>query len=153
MRGSELPDAKTQMAVLFGGQTAASDNGSGETYRLAEMALRDSGWLPEPKPVKDALMHFLVASELDVPNSKNARKDWHATLQDHIDDYGETVLAELYPVAVEQLRDRGMTVGRPGALTKTLPDVARELKDRGGRKKRPAKLAADYVPGSLVPRV
>jgi len=119
--GNFLPDAETQAAILFAGRR--SDNG----HQQGEQALARAGWEIGNRDLHDAVVYFVAATDIPVPRVRSTRRDWLAAVSEHVEEYGAAALKELYPEAVRQLRERGIRVGRPGALTKTLPVVAHAL--------------------------
>lgn len=112
-----LPDAETQLDVLF------PENGHGIQDQLRSM--QRVSWKPGTDEVRQALAHFLKASNLPIPNSKQTRKDWESSIRLHLENFGLNVLEKAYPVAIE--RTKHLTIGRPGGLDTTLSVIVRDL--------------------------
>lgn len=117
---SDLPDAKTQMAILF------PSGGSGHIADY-ERSIEQADWEIRRDEVRQAAAHFLKASGLPIPNSVETRRKWIRALNQHVEDFGVSVLAEIYPPTVARLRKSKLTIGWPGSLTITLPAIAAEL--------------------------
>lgn len=108
-----LPDAETQMGLLFAGTT----NGSTPAHEDAETALQRSGWNIRSKTIKDAAIHFIAATGWEVPKADGVRSDWIKTLKDHVTEFG---LDQLYEVYSEVNRTADFDRGRPGSFTKAM---------------------------------
>jgi len=116
-----LPDVQTQAAVLFGGNGHhARDD--------AEIVLQRSGWTLPTDELRSACIAFIRATGIAPPRTRSARNDWLRSLTEHIEEYGTERLGQLYKAAMERLD--GLTISRPGALTKTLPVVAQPTRRR-----------------------
>lgn len=108
-----LPDAPTQMGLLFAGRT----NGNTPAHEDAEKALQRSGWNIRKRELKDAAIHFLAATGWEVPRADDVRSDWIKTLKAHVDEFGAD---QLYAMYSETLRAANYPVGRPGSFTKAM---------------------------------
>jgi hypothetical protein len=116
-----LPDVSVQAAVLFGGNGRhARDD--------AELVLQRSGWTLPSDELRTACLAFIRVTGIAPPRTRSARSDWIRSLTEHIEEYGTQRLDELYQLAMERLH--GLTISRPGALTKTLPVVAQPQRRR-----------------------
>lgn len=116
-----LPDTETQMGILF------SQNGRGIEGQL--QAISRAGWNIRGEDIRNATAHFLKASGLPIPNDVSTRKDWIKSISQQVNNFGVVVLEKAYPLAMRQCE--GLTIGRPGALDKTLPAVIRDMKNGG----------------------
>jgi len=112
-----LPSAEQQAAILFGSRR--HNNGCQE----AEQAMARCKWTIGDRDLHDAAVYFIAASGIAPPGDKSTRRDWLATLRQHIEAHGVGVLEELYVLAVKHNRGKGLPAGRPGALTKALPEL------------------------------
>lgn len=117
-----LPDAETQMGVLFAGRT----NGNTTAHEDAETALQRSGWNIRSKTIKDAAIHFIAATGWEVPRADDVRSDWIKTFKAHVDEFGADRLYEMYS---ETLRTANYSVGRPGSLTKAMLAIKNSSSD------------------------
>lgn len=118
----DLPKAEDQMAVLF----PQSGNGVGDVMRDVSKA----GWTIRQQDALRAVALFLAASKLPIPNDTNTRKDWLKAVYQQLTDFGVGVLERAYPLAVRQMMADGLTVSRPGSLTKTLPAIVKAMRTK-----------------------
>lgn len=118
----DLPKAADQMAVLF----PQSGNGVGDVMR----DVCNSGWTIKQQDALRAVALFLVASKLPIPNDASTRKDWLKAVHQQLTDFGVGILERAYPLAVQQMLADGLTVSRPGSLTKTLPAIVKTMRTK-----------------------
>ena len=91
-----------------------------------QQEIADSGWEITIPTVAQAIAYYLMAVRkhnpgFAVPNNVSVRRDWHADVKGHLQDYLIKDLEYLYSATVDNLKGRGMSYTRPGSLTRTLP--------------------------------
>lgn len=121
-RSNDLPPAGLQGPLLF-------PKGAGNhADRIRE--IERHGWIIRGADLLKATAAFVGASELPIPNATTSRKGWLKDIREHLEDFGLAVLERAYPLAVQQMLADGLTVSRPGSLTKTLPAIVKTMRTK-----------------------
>lgn len=121
-RTNNLPPSDVQARVLF---PAGSGN---HTDAIRE--IERHGWHIRGADLLRVTAAFVDASGLPIPNATASRNGWLKDIRQHLEDFGVGVLEQAYPATVRKMQAEGLTISRPGSLTKTLPAVVATLRSK-----------------------
>lgn len=121
-RTNNLPPSNVQVRVLF---PAGAGN---HTDAIRE--IERHGWHIRGADLLRVTAAFVDASGLPIPNAAASRNGWLKDIRQHLEDFGVGALEQAYPATVHKMQAEGLTISRPGSLTKTLPAVVATLRTK-----------------------
>lgn len=118
------------LGMLLGGRANTS---GGDEYDAAERVIKDSGWVIRPDAARKAAIHFFAALPSwidDMPTSKTLRAKWAKGFREHASEFPLDALYGLYQQAWAELRDSGLSITWPGAMTNKMVEIRRKNRNQ-----------------------
>ncbi len=102
--------------------TLPDDNPDPEVYAVRQ-ELQAAGWEIQNSDVELAIVYFVLAVRsqhpgFKIPNDTGTRKDWHKSVNAHLQNYKLSELQDLYNEAIIKMIEKNLSYWRPGSLTK-----------------------------------